>query len=520
MNPFDIYLVAPAPALAPPSNYALSMRSLLGKRRIASELPDTSLHKRLATELMQLSPSLGSTVDWFVDSRAALQLRHWANMNALGSFQAATASHGLSSTTGALLGDATALQGCAMLFPNHASEVSMLLQTRREVLTLYPSMPAALLNLFPDFTSATTEFATRAHRIGVSTHVLAGLNPSLAEQLPRAVPKVKSSPEPLQEEVTLVKIWCLPLASEEDPNWLSEFHTFVRAELAEVFFATPEDVAVRSNIGQKVFVNQVGIRCRCCATLTPDVRAPRHTSFPSSIGQIYQSFVMMLREHFGRCPAMPEDLKERFTYLRQRKTAQGAKNSKEFWEHAARALGMQDSLKDPRGIIMTERTRAEARQLHPFSSTPKDHETPVMAIWDDEKAAPRADYTFTLLQQVRLVYLQSNECHGNRKTRQEGLAGLACKYCTQAGRMGQSRVFPIKKRALPSRLEDLYQHLMRCTLCPFETKESLRIQRASKDELSKQKELYDLIWHRLKTQEELSRRSFRTARKPFATIRA
>lgn len=79
----------------------------------------------------------------------------------------------------------------------------------------------------------------------------------------------------------------VPLAIEEDQNWLSEFQCFVRQELLQVFRASRQDVKIRV-ASKKVFYKQVGIRCRFCAHCKPSTRAIRSSAFPSSIRQLYQ----------------------------------------------------------------------------------------------------------------------------------------------------------------------------------------------------------------------------------------
>ena len=114
----------------------------------------------------------------------------------------------------------------------------------------------------------------------------------------------------------------VPLATDEDQNWLSEFLCFVRLELVEIFRANREDVRSR-NSSKKVSHGQVGIRCRYCAHLPLSSRASRSSSYPSSLSRIYQSLTMMLRDHFGKCSAIPPPLKQRFLELKG-KTSQGA----------------------------------------------------------------------------------------------------------------------------------------------------------------------------------------------------
>lgn len=292
---------------------------------------------------------------------------------------------------------------------------------------------------------------------------------------------------------------CMPLCSDEDPNWLSDFHCFVRKELVEVCFATTDDVRYRHMNHQVVF-NQLGLRCKYCqvpgAEFDED-RAPRSVAFPSSIGQIYQSFTMMVREHFGSCTSIPEPLKTKFLTLKKGKTAQGAINSKAFWEHSAKAMGMKNS---DNGIVLTEESRALAKAMPPYGSTCSAMASPpAMLVDEGEKSLAKSDYAFTLLEQVQRVQLLPEECRGNRKTLPSGLPGLACVHCCQVGRMGHSRVFPVKKRTLSVKLEDMYQHLMRCTVCPETTKDLLKSQRDQFLEMAQdEKQLYDLVWTRLK----------------------
>lgn len=133
----------------------------------------------------------------------------------------------------------------------------------------------------------------------------------------------------------------VPLSTEDDENWLSEFLCFVRSHCAEVFVATNEDVASRMN-SKKVLLDQVGIRCRFCAHLPHRERTGRSSSFPSSLSRIYQSLTMMLRDHFTKCPAMPEHLKERYLCLKAN-ASQGATDSKRYWVESAKSLGLVDT---------------------------------------------------------------------------------------------------------------------------------------------------------------------------------
>ncbi|KAG7347813.1 hypothetical protein IV203_016518 [Nitzschia inconspicua] len=135
----------------------------------------------------------------------------------------------------------------------------------------------------------------------------------------------------------------VPLASEEDQNWLSEMLCFVRLDILEVFRATEDDIRSR-NSSKGIRLGQVGIRCRYCAHLPKGHRAGRSASFPSSLDRIYQSLTMMLRDHFAKCSGMPLDIQQKYVRLKH-KTTQGATDSKLFWVHSAKRMGLVD-LKD------------------------------------------------------------------------------------------------------------------------------------------------------------------------------
>jgi hypothetical protein len=75
-----------------------------------------------------------------------------------------------------------------------------------------------------------------------------------------------------------------------------------------------------------------------------------------------------------------------------------------------------------------------------------------------------AEFLFVLLSQVQVVRLTEAERIGNRRSLQTGLPGLACRACCQNQRLGLCRLFPARRRTLPSKLGDLYDHLRRCSV--------------------------------------------------------
>lgn len=287
----------------------------------------------------------------------------------------------------------------------------------------------------------------------------------------------------------------IPLGIDEDPNWLSDFHVFVRANLVELCWASSEDVALR-NASNRVSSHQVGIRCRCCAHLNPSARAQRSSAFPSSIAQIYQSFTMMLRAHFSSCAEVPPALKEKFLALKS-KTTQGATDSKQYWIYSARRLGMVDS---DDGIVITQATKKAARAMVPFGSEGCSEDASPLPLVSPTDRTLTSDFLYTLMLQSRRVRLQANEQRGNKKSLQLGLPGFACRHCCQLDRMGQCRIFPARRRTLPTKIYDLFEHMQRCTACPKETKELLEALHERENYNAKipgHKEFLDLIWSRL-----------------------
>ena len=292
----------------------------------------------------------------------------------------------------------------------------------------------------------------------------------------------------------------VPLSTDEDENWLSEFLCFVRADLVEVFCATKEDVASRIN-SKKVVYSQVGIRCRYCASYPHCERASRSSCYPSSICRIYQSLTMMIRDHFSQCSALPTELKKRFFELKG-KIAQGATDSKRYWIDSARKIGMVDT---DNGIIIDEDVRAQA-ELSAARSVGTDDEKLALVVEDEDKGHI-SPFLFTVMSQVRKVKLTESERVGNRKSMELDTPGFCCRYCFVVKRKGLSRCFPARRRALPGKVKDLYDHLSRCRLCPDEVKQRLRKEAAqlssrSRAQDEREKAFYDRVWARLQATSE------------------
>ena len=290
-----------------------------------------------------------------------------------------------------------------------------------------------------------------------------------------------------------------PLGVDEDPNWLSESHCFVRSELVEIFRASHEDVKARNN---SVVYRQVGLRCCFCAHMIPSARAGRSSAFPSSLRQIYQSFTMMLRDHFGNCDVMPTPIREKFIALKDR-PAQGATDSKRYWIYSAMKAGLADS---PEGIIINERTMAAGASAPPFGTHPGKP-------WADDafRSVPLvlpvdrswvSEFLYVLMSQVQLIRLTEAERIGNRRSLRVGLPGFACRFCCEKRRLGLCRMFPARRRTLPAKVNDIYDHLRRCTVCPTTVKEQLertkhQLVTGFNADQGGDREFFDRVWSRL-----------------------
>jgi hypothetical protein len=289
------------------------------------------------------------------------------------------------------------------------------------------------------------------------------------------------------------------LGVSEDPNWLSEFHCFVRSDLVEVYCASHDEVKARNN---SISYQQLGIRCRFCAHMPASARSGRASAFPSSLRQIYQSFTMMLRDHFVSCEAIPASTLEQFTSLKN-KPAQGATDSKRYWIYSARKIGMADSAD---GIMINQVSRSEGISLPSFGADSGQK-------WEDDsfrndslvRPSDRelvSEFLLLLMAQVQPIRLTETECIGNRRSLRVGLPGFGCRYCCEHRRLGLCRMFPARRRTLPNKVNDLYDHLRRCSVCPQAVKDNLKqtkrqMTTSFQVDQGSDREFFDRVWNRL-----------------------
>jgi hypothetical protein len=106
------------------------------------------------------------------------------------------------------------------------------------------------------------------------------------------------------------------------------------------------------------------------------------------------------------------------------------------------------------------------------------------------------------MSQTQLVRLTEAERIGNRRSLRLGLPGFGCKFCCEHRRLGLCRMFPARRRTLPSKVVDLYDHLRRCTVCPDKVKQELdrtyqHTNNGFQSDQGADREFFDHVWSRL-----------------------
>jgi len=177
---------------------------------------------------------------------------------------------------------------------------------------------------------------------------------------------------------------------------------------------------------------------------------------------------------------IPSPHKERFFALKSTSNP-GASDSKKSWIHAAKRSGMVNT---DQGINIDDESRARAARLAPFGTSSDTtaslqsemNDTFSLVVPQDKELLSDADgkYLYLLLRQYQRVRLAASERVGNRTSLMIGLPGFGCRKCCQAGRLGLSRIFPARRRTLPSKIPDLHSHLQRCTLLDEHVRQQLK----------------------------------------------
>ncbi|CAB9510002.1 expressed unknown protein [Seminavis robusta] len=195
-------------------------------------------------------------------------------------------------------------------------------------------------------------------------------------------------------------------------------------------------------------------------------------------------------------------LKKRFVAYQENKIPSSSL-SREYWAYAAEKIGM---INTDYGITITEESLAAANAMNTFGTTPEHigamqaegRESIMLVRSSDQRTL--SPYLYLLMNQVEECYLLEPERVGKRKEAPVGLTGFGCKYCIKAGRLGFCRVFPLNKRSMPMKVNDIYQHFQRCPLTPADMRNTLReLKRAAtKPPLNdRDREFVDQLWMKL-----------------------
>lgn len=139
----------------------------------------------------------------------------------------------------------------------------------------------------------------------------------------------------------------ISLSMSTDAENLSEYQTLMREQI-EIFEATKDDVEASAQGRNKpITEDQVGIRCRRCAYLSPGRRPRGAVYFPSKLSGVYQACQNMMINHFtDSCQNLPPPIRARLLALKeQRTTVLGG--GKQYWANAARVLGLYET---PHGL--------------------------------------------------------------------------------------------------------------------------------------------------------------------------
>lgn len=138
----------------------------------------------------------------------------------------------------------------------------------------------------------------------------------------------------------------LALALDEDKDWLTPLHCFVRRHCVEVFTATELDVQTPSKGKRKpIQVGQIGIRCPHCHEGRMDTDPNRERGsvyYPTSLSSIYNATMNLLQRHLHSCPKVPGGVMEKYTELKKDDARSGT--SKKYWIESAKSLGFVDTL--------------------------------------------------------------------------------------------------------------------------------------------------------------------------------
>lgn len=332
---------------------------------------------------------------------------------------------------------------------------------------------------------------------------------------------------------------CVPLGVEDDKYWLSELQVYLRANFAEAFGATEDDIAAPMHGRNKpIALGQVGIRCLHCKSTyqcgdfviafapyilphqintvflfwwiaedNPAERGQQATSYPSLISGIYNSVQQMLRLHLDCCLSMPPEVRSKIEALKVSCSSRGGR--KQYWVDSAKRLGLVDTPhgihfgRDPLGPLpplsgpSVNSKEGRVKKRNPPKPPPPPKSVDPDPELDDDLAPPPppvdtrplvfpddealiSDYLYLTLEQMSPCLLMEADRVGCYKTRKVGFPGLSCRHCV--GQAGCGRYFPASEASLSQTTtsQTIMNHVRNCRRCPIEIRENLEIMKRNR----------------------------------------
>jgi hypothetical protein len=227
--------------------------------------------------------------------------------------------------------------------------------------------------------------------------------------------------------------------------------------------------------------------------------------FPSSLKNIYHSIETWQRRHSLVCQDLPVWIKKSMTELMLKSRA-GAGGRRQYWEEAARRLGMDTTPLGVRFVTAPTLGRVPfpvqdgAAAVAPTAAS----EVPSIPVVHEADTFLITHYLYTLLEQMESCRFSEEDRTGGRSKVKDcpvGFPGMQCKHCR--GKAGFGRYFPTTAQALASANSDrnIFNHIVKCRVCPVSIREELLLlqkQHAScKNRRGSRKQFFESVWQRL-----------------------
>jgi hypothetical protein len=134
----------------------------------------------------------------------------------------------------------------------------------------------------------------------------------------------------------------IAIALSCDIDQLSEYQILLRQQL-ELFEAGTDDVESNTQGRKKqVVLDQVGLRCRHCASYPLRARGRGAVYYPAKLHGVYQAAQNMAGSHLCQsCLQIPPHIKQELQRLRERRD--NASGGKQYWADGCGALGLYES---------------------------------------------------------------------------------------------------------------------------------------------------------------------------------